>query len=514
MSQKNSPMADTIEAVRASDPEKSDLARDTTDDETATAPTTPPSPELQRWNESTVNILRFIGTLYTFILMGMTDAVIGPLLPYIESYYTLTYTVISLIFLSPFAGYVLAALLNNQIHHRFGQRGVAILAPACRLAGMIPLVFHPPYPALPVVLIFLGFGNGIEDSAWNAWIGNMHRANELLGVLHGCYGLGATISPLIATAMVTKGQLEWYTFYYLMIGLDALAIPLLVPAFWRATAKVHRAAMTLTAADGGQGATTRAALKLPVVWLLAMFLLGAVGAEVSLSGWITTFMLRVRDAEPFLAGLVSTFFWLGLTVGRFVLGFVTGRIGEKMALTAYLVLCVALEVLYWLVPNFAASAVFVTFVGFFMGPLFPAAIVVATKLLPRDYHVSAIGFAAAFGGGGAAVLPFAVGAIAEKKGVEVLQPIVLALLIFLTLIWLMLPGGLRRGGLEKARDNNEKVGDGVVRAIRWVRGKGNRVLAPQRQPTGPTAEVMGRCSLDGSCRCASDNTGPHETIGP
>lgn len=63
-----------------------------------------------------------------------------------------------------------------------------------------------------------GFGNGLEDGGWNAWIGNMESANELLGFLHGAYGLGATISPLIATAMVTKGNLQWYTFYYVMVG--------------------------------------------------------------------------------------------------------------------------------------------------------------------------------------------------------------------------------------------------------------------------------------------------------
>jgi len=45
----------------------------------------------------------------------------------------------------------------------------------------------------------------------------MENANELLGFLHGAYGLGATISPLIATSMITKGQLQWYTFYYLMV---------------------------------------------------------------------------------------------------------------------------------------------------------------------------------------------------------------------------------------------------------------------------------------------------------
>jgi fucose permease len=387
----------------------------------------------------------------------------------IESYYHISYTVVSLVFLSPFVGYILAAALNNLIHHHFGQLGVAIVGPISRLVGIIPLVFHPPYPALPVVLLFTGFGNGIEDSAWNAWVGNMHRANELLGFLHGAYGLGATIGPLVATAMVTRGGLPWYAFYYVMIGLDGLAFFLLVPAFWRATGKVHRAMHM--ASSGGKRTTTRTVLKSPVVWLVAMFLLGYVGAEVSLGGWIVTFMLKVRDAEPFLAGLTATFFWLGLTVGRVVLGFVTGRIGEKLAITVYLLLSVALQLLYWLVPNFAASATFVSFLGFFLGPLFPAAIVAATKLLPSDYHVSAIGFAAAFGGGGAALFPFAVGAIAQSKGVEVLQPIVLAILVFILLMWWMLPGGLRMGGLEKARDNGERVGDDFRKAVGWLKGR-------------------------------------------
>lgn len=378
-------------------------------------------------------------------------------------------------------GYLLAALLNNLIHHYFGQRGVAIIGPISRLIGIVPLVFHPPYPALPVILLFMGFGNGIEDSAWNAWVGNMQHANELLGFLHGAYGLGATIGPLIATAMVTRGSLPWYTFYFVMIGAETVALCLAAPAFWRATAKVHRAAMhaanngsTESSANGADGSTqkrttTRTVLLNPITWLVAFFLLGYVGAEVSLGGWITTFMLKVRHAEPFLAGLTSTFFWLGLTVGRVVLGFVTGKIGEKFAITLYLILSIALQLLYWLVPNFAASATFVTFLGFFLGPLFPAAIVAATKLLPKSYHVSAIGFAAAFGGGGAAIFPFAIGAIAQHKGVEVLQPVVLAILAFILVMWLLLPGGLRMGGLERARENRETVRENLMRPVAWVK---------------------------------------------
>ncbi|ETS82315.1 hypothetical protein PFICI_07317 [Pestalotiopsis fici W106-1] len=428
-----------------------------------------PRPSLERWNDPQINAWRFIVTNYSFILMGMNDACVGALIPYIEPYYGISYTLVSLLFLSSFVGYFLAALTNNLVHHHWGQRGVAVLAPLARLIGYIPLCLHPPYAALPPIMLFPGFGNGIEDSAWNAWIGNMENANELLGFLHGSYGLGATIGPLVATAMVTKGGLQWYQYYYLMIGLAGLELILTTTVFWGATGAVYRA--THAEATGGVRTTTRTVMQSPVVWLVAFFLLGYVGAEVSLGGWIVTFMLVVRGAEAFQAGLTVTFFWLGLAVGRVILGFVTGRIGEKLAITIYLVLSTALQILYWLIPSFVASAVFVALEGFFLGPLFPAAIVAATKLLPSDYHVSAIGFAAAFGGGGAAVFPFAVGAIASSKGVEVLQPIILTILVFIFLLWITIPGGLRRGGLEHARDTNEKLGHQLHKGYQWFRQK-------------------------------------------
>ena len=95
--------------------------------------------------------------------------------------------------------------------------------------------------------------------------------------------------------------------------------------------------------------------------------------------------------------------------------------------------------MFWLVPSFHISAVFVALQGFFLSPLFPAIVVAATKVLPAYLHVSAIGFAAAFGGGGAAVLPFAIGSLAQAQGVSVLQPIILAVLSVLLLLWLCFP---------------------------------------------------------------------------
>jgi fucose permease len=138
----------------------------------------------------------------------------------LEEYYNLSYIIVSLVFLSPFVGYILAAVLNNTLHRRIGQRGIGISCGLCHIAAYIIIALHPPYPVLVLAYALAGFGNGISDAAWNAWVGNLDRANETLGFLHAFYGVGGVISPLIATNMIAKAGLPWYTFYYVMVGLS------------------------------------------------------------------------------------------------------------------------------------------------------------------------------------------------------------------------------------------------------------------------------------------------------
>ncbi|KAH7128642.1 major facilitator superfamily domain-containing protein [Dendryphion nanum] len=369
--------------------------------------------------------------------MGANDAAYGALIPYLEEYYHLTYVVVSLVFLSPLAGYAGAAFLNNFIHIRIGQRGVAIIGPTCHILAYLAIALHPPYPALVAVFILAGFGNGLEDAAWNAWIGGMANSNEVLGFAHGFYGLGAVLSPLAATSLIDKLKWPWYAFYYLMLGGAIIELATSLSAFWPVSGQAYREANPRTGT--GKDSRLQESLKSRVTWVVSIFLLCYVGAEVALGGWIVTFMRRERAGQPFESGMVATGFWTGIASGRFILGFVTPKLGEKFAVMIYLVLSMVCQLVFWLVPQFHVSAVAVSLQGFFLGPLFPAAVVVATKTLPPYLHVSAIGFAAAFGGGGAAVLPFAIGALAQSKGVSILQPIILAILIVLLILWLCIP---------------------------------------------------------------------------
>ena len=230
----------------------------------------------QAWNDPKINIWRVAAAFLGFMIMGANDACYGPLLPSLERYFSLSYTVVSLVFLTPFVGYITAAFLSDRIHMLLGQRGVALIAPNCRLVSYIVLAVRPPYPVVLISLVFAGFGNGLIDAAWNAFVGDLKDANQLLGIIHGFYGLGATLAPLIATAMVTRYGLEWNTFFFPMVGVTAIECALSIYSFWSANAAEYRKYNANSNAAGGR---MRAALNNRVTWICSPFSLAYVGSE-------------------------------------------------------------------------------------------------------------------------------------------------------------------------------------------------------------------------------------------
>lgn len=119
------------------------------------------------------------------------------------------------------------------------------------------------------------------------------------------------------------------------IGLAVLELGTLTSSFWKfdgpAYRRIYRDNEIEKESGLGQALFHRPAAR--VSWTAALFLLFYVGVEVALGGWIVLFMINVRDGEPFASGMSATGFWLGITVGRAVLGFVTDRVGVKFATT-------------------------------------------------------------------------------------------------------------------------------------------------------------------------------------
>lgn len=181
--------------------------------------------------------------------------------------------------MTPFFGYTIATIIVSKVCMSLGQRGIAVIGALCHLIPFIVMAVHPPhFAAYLIFYIFIGLGNGLLDAAWNAWIGDMVNANALMGLLHAFYGLGATISPTVATAIIGSGQ-GWWTFYWTLVGAAALELAC-SSLFWAEDAQQFRAKNPKTSSSGKS--RTSEALGNKVTWMIALFLFVYMGVEGSI----------------------------------------------------------------------------------------------------------------------------------------------------------------------------------------------------------------------------------------
>jgi fucose permease len=355
-------------------------------------------------------------------------------------------------------GYTLAAFANNAIHTRYGQRGIAIIGPGLHVVAFLAVALHPPYLVLILVFVLAGLGSGLVDAGWNAWIGSMPDSSGIMGSLHSSYSLGAALAPVVANAVITKLGWRWYGFYYLMALASAVELCSSAAAFFSKTGeqyRLHHATpsepdifhdqpiLEDSLPDKKRRSPVVQALGNPSTWLISIFIFLYAGIEISLADWIMTLAVDHRDQTPFAGSMLTFAFWGGLTSGRIVVGFliplISSSSSSKGVVTACLTVTILSHLVFTLRSDLVTSAFVVPLLGFSLGPLFPEAVIMQTKLVDRSLHVAAVGFACALGSAGGCVFPFLVGVIANAYGIQMLLPVVMVMLLLCLACWWLLP---------------------------------------------------------------------------
>jgi fucose permease len=282
---------------------------------------------------------RWIGVaiaFYAFIAIGIAEGGLGVLLPSIVSTYHLTSATVTLLFISQIAGYVVAALTSSLISSRLGLAWMLLFASVTLTSALIIYALTPYWLIMVAGGTLLGLGIGLIDAGINAYIVNDQRNANLIGVLHAFYGIGALLGPAVATTLLLLG-LGWRLIYLVFASVVGL---LVAGVLW--TVVYHYSPMTVQvqASDTNAWANLRSALRTPVVVVTGLLLLVYVGTEASLGNWAYTVQHIGRGTPEVVAGYSVTAYWLGLTIGRFSLGFFMQRLGAVRTLDISLALLV------------------------------------------------------------------------------------------------------------------------------------------------------------------------------
>lgn len=430
----------------------------------AYAPTTPNELEISRptspQNEDVADIVqtlsnppvnkyRFLSACLMCFGNGLNDSAPGALIPYLERHYSIGYAVVSLIFVTTAVGFVSAAPITHALQLRLGRAKMLVLAECIMMVAYIMLVCTPPFPIVVFSFFFLGLGMAFNLALNNVFCANFVNGTTTLGLFHGSYGIGGTVGPLIATALVSQGHV-WSTFYFVSLAITAFNALFAYLTFRTyeldSSPQTHLPPTPSDAANPSpsKAALLHEALRNKTTILGALFIFAYQGAEVSISGWVISFLISYRHPSPSRVGYVTAGFWAGITAGRFLLSHPAHRVGEKTAVAGLTIGAAALQILVWRVPSVVGDAVAVSLLGALLGPVYPCATAVFSRLVPRRLQMSCLAAVSALGSSGGAAAPFFTGLLAQGVGTWVLHPICVGLFALMLLCWGFLPRIVKR----------------------------------------------------------------------
>jgi len=380
----------------------------------------------------------------TFVLVGLGAGVGGVLLLAQLADYGVDRATIGITFFTGSVGFVLGGLSTGPLLHRYGPRVTMTVGGAAFLLVGLYLASRPPFVAFVLAQLVVGYAGGLLESALNAYLTTLPDAPTLLNRLHAFFGVGALIGPALATWIVDAAS--WpVVWLVLAIACAPLLVGFILAYEGRRPPRVDEAPADGAPADEAPvevapvatGGLLRRALVDRGVLLGSVMLTVYVGLEIGVGNWGYSYLVNGRGLSALLAGYSVSGYWLGLTLGRFVISPVASRLGASVVGLMYTSLTgvAVAALLAWLSPGRVLASLALIPLGFFLGPIFPTTMAIAPQLTSERLVPTAIGVMNAGSVVGGAALPWLAGALGQGIGIWTLLPFAVTLAVLQFAVW-------------------------------------------------------------------------------
>ena len=353
-----------------------------------------------------------------FISLGLPDGILGVAWPSIRRTFHVPLSQLGYLLMAGTTGYFVSSFFAGSFERRLGIGGVLLASNLLVLTSLLGNALTPVFPLMLFFALLGGLGAGAIDAAINHFAAS-NFPPRWVSWLHACYGIGATIGPLIMTTVIVSG-FSW-RYGYGSVGVLILAMC----ALFALTIKLWHADPAPNAREAIPRGSMTDALRVPLVWLhIALFFLYT-GIEVTAGQWFYSWFTESRKMEPKIAGSIVSGYWFALTIGRIVFGYAAGHFKPIPLLRIALSLAPLAAGLMW--ANISATTTFLgaAVLGFALGPIYPLLMSLTPDRVGKHVSAHAVGFQVSAATIGVAVLPTIAGHLSRRIGLEVIGPILL-----------------------------------------------------------------------------------------
>ena len=372
-----------------------------------------------------------LGLVYlSFISIGLPDGMLGVAWPAIRVQMDQPLAAVGAITMTMTACSAASSLLAGSVVQRIGTG--AVVAGSCLLTalGLLGFSVAPSFGWLVALAIPLGVGAGAVDASLNHFV-SAHYSSRHMNWLHGFWGVGATTGPLVmGVALASSGG---WTAGARSIGLMQLGLTLVLYA----TVSLWSRETAQAPADEDQPDQPAANLQPPplAMWLAPLCFLFYVSAEMGTGLWAASILVTDRGLAAGDASVWVSLYFGAITVGRFAVGLVANRIGNRRLVRTGNVVAMAGALLFALPGIFGdLSPVGLILMGLGCAPIFPSLMHETARRFPPEVVRQLIGRQMTCAYIGSSVVPAAFGILATWAGLQTVMPVVVGLLLILLLV--------------------------------------------------------------------------------
>ncbi len=364
-----------------------------------------------------------------FISLGLPDSLLGSAWPTIKAAFDVPLSYMGFVSMIISGGTIISGLMSERLTKKLGTKIVTVLSVLLTAVALFGFSTVSRFYQLCLWSIPYGLGAGAIDAALNNYVA-LHYSSRHMSWLHCFWGVGTIVSPYIMSMALNYSTwsdgYKWVSFIQFGIVLIlVISLPL-----W----KVNDNKINISNGDSKALLGIRGALKIKGVPFLLTGFFSYCAAEATAMLWASSYLEDVTDISKDEAAALGSLFFIGITAGRFLSGFISDKLGDNRMIklgTGIALSGVALIA----IPTFITAVVGFVIIGLGCAPVYPCIIHSTPSNFGAENSQGIIGIQMASAYVGSTFMPPLFGIIANSISLR-LMPLFIA--FFLVLLFVMI----------------------------------------------------------------------------
>ena len=359
----------------------------------------------------------------SFISLGLPDGLLGAAWPSMYPELGVSVSGAGAVSMTIAVGTIVSSLLSDRLTCRFGAGKVTAVSVAMTACALFGFSVCSEYWMLFLWAVPYGLGAGGVDASLNNYVA-LHYSSRHMSWLHCMWGVGASVGPYIMGWVLSGGH-HWSGGYRIV---GVLQIILTIVLFLTLGLWKNRKTELGTA----EPVPLHKVFAIPGAGEILVTFLCYCGLEQTAALWASSFLTLSRGVERSTAAFFASLFFLGMTLGRGVNGFLTVKFDDRTLIRMGCAI-IGLGVGAMLLPGNLALAGLLL-VGLGCAPIYPCIIHSTPANFGPEKSQALIGVQMASAYVGTLTMPPLFGLIANHIGACVMPVYLLGILVLM--VWM------------------------------------------------------------------------------